>query len=280
MKVRIVVAIILAGALALVPGFAKEKQADKDLLKAPEAIKQPPAVCKFSRIAMTPGAVDDTEIIIGSGKEVVFRATAFDESGKEVPANLTWYFRNIVYDQRYTEMGGHTLVASGNEAAFTAKGLAAGVMKVAAVDEGCVDKDNHPIRGAAEVKVYPAPGQEALCGPVQVKFGQESEITNEKVIGFTSFYLRAEVYGPKKLKGYRVRFYVGKESEPKHKVSPTEELNYDKKAMPPIAAEGRPAFYWAYSPVWVSHGNFAASYELLKNGKPVCASTETYWTSR
>lgn len=247
--------------------------------------------------------VDQPEIIVGSGKQVQFTAVAYDENRREVPANLTWSFRGLPQGMKYTDMLGHTIAGNGSTATLTVKGMAVGLFKIAAEDETCLSKENTSLFGAAEVNVYPIPSEPALCGPIQVKLGQEHEITNEKVIGFNLFNLKAEIYGPRKLDGYRVRFYVGKESVPGdqtvhkgetvftmreertsnqliyplHKVSPTDTLIYNKLIKPGM---GKEAYYWSYSPVWLAYGNFAGYYELLKSGKPVCSSTITYWTTR
>lgn len=272
MRIKFYLIIAVMGISVMLLGAGK-----KDKVVVDKSVPQPPPLCPFSRIDVKPAVVDDQGIFIGSGKQVQFTAKAYDEAGREVPANLSWYFRGLPQDMKFNQLAGHEIVGSGGSATFFAKGLASGTFKLMALDESCVSKNNLPIHGDAELTVYPAPDQAAICGPILIMYGQEREITNEQLLGFTNFNLKAEIYGPKNLKGYKVRFYVGKEGQKMHKVSPDEELIYNKIVKPGF---GREAYYWAFSPVWLSYGNFAASYELLKDKKPVCASTVTYWTAR
>jgi len=270
-KTTLAVIVIIMAGMMLAAGKKKDK------LVVDQAVPQPPAVCSFSRIEVKPAVVDDQGMFIGSGKQVQFTAVAYDDAGREAPANLSWYFRGLPQDMKFSTLAGHEITGSGGSATFIAKGLASGTFKITAEDETCVNKDNLHIFGGAEINIYPAPDQAAICGPILLMYGQEREITNEQLLGFTNFNIKAEIYGPKNLKGYKVRFYAGKEGKKMHRVRPDEELIRNQLMK---AGYGREAYYWAFSPVWLSYGNFAASYELVKDNKPVCASTVTYWTAR
>lgn len=272
LKVAVLGMIVILSATMLA-GCGKKKEK----LTTPEVQVSPPALCKFSRIEVKPDVVENQEVYIKSGKQIQFVATAYDAAGKTAPADLQWYFRGLPQDSRLTESGGHKLTASGNTALFSAEGLASGEFRIAAEAPDCHDQYGQHLRGVSKITVYPAADQEAVCGPIQVMFGNEREITNETVLGFYSFILKAQIYGPKKMKGYKVRFYLGKEKQKLKKLSPIEELRYNRLEKP---EQNREAYYWAYTPAWLATGNWAAYYELLKGKQVVCASTPTYFTTR
>jgi len=268
MKKKIVVGLALILSLGLLVSAEKKDQGKKaEEAPAPEVLP----ICGFSRIAVTPASVDDPEIYVGAGKEIQFTAQAYDQAGKEVPANLVWYFRGLPQGEKLAASDGHKLTASGASAALSVSGRASGTFRIAAEGSDCLDPNGRPLRGTAQVEIYPAPGEPARCGPVLVMYG-EREITNEKLLGYINFIFRAEIYGPRKLKGYKIQFYLDDK-----KVTPKRGLTYDKKLKPGMEQE---AGYWAYVPVWLKAGDYSVGYELLKDNKPVCSSTNTYFTAR
>ncbi len=270
MKKRIILALALILSVGLLVGATKkDKKKGKKAVEAPAPVVLP--TCGFSKIVLSPDRVNDPQITVGAGKEVKLIAKAYDGSGKQVPANLVWYFRGLPEGEKLTTSDGHKLTASGDSAVFSVSGMAAGNFKIAAESSGCLDADQRPIRGVSELEVYPAPGEPAHCGPILVMYGQR-EITNERLLGYLNFILRAEVYGPKKLQGYKIQFFLeGK------KVEPLRGLIYNKTIKPGFDQE---ASYWNYVPAWLPAGAYAASYQLLKDKKVVCESTNTYFTAR
>jgi len=249
-------------------GLARKKKSQP----SPKLEQEPaPPICNFSQIVVSPELVNDSEVYAGSGKEIYFQAIAYDEQGREVPAHLKWYFRGLPLEEQLTEVAGHKIVGADSKAVFIAEGLASGIFRIAAEAVDCVDQYGRHPRGVARIVVYPNPSQIAICGPILVQYG-EREITNETVLGFINFILRAEVYGPKGLKGYKVRFYLNDK-----RIKPDRKLIYDKKLTPQLEQE---AGYWAWIPVWLAPGDYFAYYELLKDDQPVCSSTSTYFTAR
>jgi hypothetical protein len=273
MRSRIILGLLLVLLAGQLTDCAKKKQK----LTAPEVQVSAPVLCKFTRIEVKPDLVDNQEVYIKSGKQVQLTAAAYNDAGQVVPANLQWYFRGLPQDSRLLTSGGHRLSVSGSSAVFSADGMASGDFRIAAEAPDCHDKDGQHLRGVSKITVYPAAGQEAVCGPIIVMFGLDREITNETVLGFWDFSLRAQVYGPKKMKGYKVRFYLGKEQQKLKKITPLEELRYNRLIKPEY---NREAYYWAYTPVYLATGNWTASYELLKGKQVICASTPTYFTTR
>ncbi len=262
--------LLAAGLLMAAAQKNTDKDKEKNLAETPAPVILP--VCAYSRIAVTPDRVNDPSIIAGGGNELQFQAGAYDAAGKPVAANLIWYFRGLPEDKKLDTADGHRLVGSGASATLFASGLAAGTFKIAAEATDCTDQNGRPLRGTATVEVYPNPDEPAKCGPILVKNG-EREITDEKLIGFINFILRAEVYGPKKLKGYKVEFYLDDK-----KVDPTRALFYDKTMK---AGMDQPAFYWAYMPVWLKpKDDYSVYYRLLKDQQPVCSSANTYFSVR
>ena len=84
------------------PHFWKfDKKKKLEIGEKPMAVN-PPALCKFSRIEVKPAVVDNAEVIIKSGKQVSFSATAYDSAGKEAPANFSWAFRGLPQDNKLT----------------------------------------------------------------------------------------------------------------------------------------------------------------------------------
>jgi len=273
MRSKLILGLILILSATQFVDCAKKKQK----LTSPEVQVSAPVFCKFTRIEIKPDLVENQEVYIKSGKQVQLTATAYDNAGKTVPVTLQWYVRGLPQDSRLMESGGHKLAASGNSAVFSADGMASGDFRIAAEAPDCHDQNNQHLRGASKITVYPAPGQEAVCGQILIMFGQDREITNETVLGFYDFVLKAQVYGPKMMKGYKVRFYLGKEKQKLKKISPLEELRHNYLVKP---EQNREAYYWAYTPIYLATGNWAAYYELLKGKQVVCASTPTYFTTR
>lgn len=274
MKRKMILGVVLFLSLGLLVSASKKdekkkKDQEKNLKETPAPVVLPS--CSFSRIVVTPEKVDDPSVVVGSGQELKFSAQAYDSAGKPVSANLKWYFRDLPPAEKPDTRGGHKLIASGATATFQVSGLASGTFKIAAEAVDCVDPNGRPVRGVAEISVYPLPGEPSRCGPILVMYG-EREVTNEKLLGFINFILRAEIYGPKNLKGYQIQFYLDDK-----KITPRRNLIYDKQMTPGMDQE---AGYWNYMTVWLKPGDYSAHYELLKDKKPVCASTKTYFTAR
>lgn len=272
MKKKVILGLTLLLSIGLLISAGKKDKSmerEKNIKEKPEPQVLPK--CSYSRIIISPAKVDDPAIIVGTGKEIQFSAKAYDSSGKEVSANLKWYFRDLPPAQKPDTADGHKLVGSGQTAIMQVSGMASGAFKIAAEATDCVDQNDRPLRGTAEVIVYPNPDEPARCGPVLVMYG-EREVTNEKLLGFLNFILRAEIYGPKNLKGYKIQFYLDDK-----KVEPRRGLIYSKTMKPGFEQE---AAYWNYVPVWLKPGDYSAYYELLKDNQPVCSSTKAYFTAR
>jgi hypothetical protein len=289
MKSKFMWALVLVVSVSLLTGAVKkDKKQDTDksgsklsgLFKKKDKKKVAPTVasvvlptCGYSKIIVSPDTVSSPDLLVGSGKQIQFSAKAVDASGKEVPANLIWFFHGLPMEKKITTSGGHKLVASGSTATLSLDGLAAGNFQIAAQGSDCQDKDGREVRGLSNVVVNPTPGEPLLCGPVTIIYGTK-EITNERSLGFTNLIFKSEFYGPKNvdMKSYKVNFYLNNK-----KVSPSAKLTHDNVNP---AKLGQQQKYDGVIYYWLARGDFELSYELVKNNKPVCSSTATYFTTR
>ncbi len=240
-----------------------------------EEEKPAPPLCSAARVEITPDFFESPELIVGSGMSLELNALAYDASGNPVDVDLDWYFRGLPdYVDRSVIGQGHKLNGTGPmRSSMQAAGFTAETLKIAAEVPGCADEKGLPVRGTAKVVVAPKPDAPAVCGPASILYGRK-EVSGETVIGFVPIRLKADVFGPAKIKkGLRVKFYLNG----KH-IKPDRKLIRDRNGAP---RHGQEAAYWAYIPFWRPTGEYETYYELVeKGGEIVCASNTAYFTAR
>jgi hypothetical protein len=239
--------------------------------KKDAAVPEAPAwklnVCPVARIEVTPAKVEDPELILKSDREVKFEATAYDAEGKVVDTPLTWRFRYCDTCGASVEGGHHLTAVDDRHAIFKADGNAAGEFAIVVEDTSCnlSDKD-HPqyAEGETWVRVRNPPDAEMACGRMRVTYGDHLDRMGEQVYASSGFLLIAEIEGQKKAaRGYKVRFYFNDQAAPE--LAP---LYRDVRGPTP----GEAMAFKALLPVYLTPGDHAVRYELLKGKEVVCGS--------
>jgi hypothetical protein len=256
---------LIALLLALVAGAACNTKKGPAVA---EQFKYDPAACAVASIKVTPAKSEDPQIVIASGRELRFEATALDQSGRPVNAPITWSFRDPDGDNAMVS-GGHKLaVQDGAHAVFRATGLAPGVFSIVARDQSCnqaVNAEPQYPSGEAWVRVYDPPGAEAACGKLRVTYGDRIDRNGDTVLASAKITLIAEVSAHHKLgRRYRVKFSVNGKS-----YAGTRPLYRDQDVEP---QPGMEVGQFAMLPLYIVPGDYVVTYELLDHGRPVCRS--------
>ncbi len=259
----------------------------KKKVEAEDAVEGPSLpLCSAAEVRVEPNVVDDSDLVVGSGRDVEFQASAYDASGQPVSVELDWYFRGLPDESDRTVTGqGHRLTKTGPmSACFEASGYTAGTFGIAAELPACTGESGLPVRGTVKVIVNARPDAPVLCGPVNILYGQR-DVSGETVIGFIPIRLKAELFSPSSRKALedmrkrlRVRFYLNEKQ-----IKPDRKIILDHGASPWFKSKesgGREPVYWAYIPFWRPAGEYKAYYELLDGEELVCASDTAYFTAR
>lgn len=225
--------------------------------------------CPVASIKIEPSRFEDADLIINSGYELKLEATAYNQRGNPVNADLTWSLRYPSMDSGQLSGNGHSLeVADDNHAIFKAGGYAPGLFTVLAQDRTCnlgTSEEPQYVEGETWIKVNNDPAALAACGRMRVTDGGRTDRMGDIVIAASKVLLIAEVSGHEKLgRNYQVKFYIDDKAYPS-----TRPLYRDNESVP---LPGMEVAHISILPLYTVPGDHAVRYELLDHGEMLCGS--------